>query len=177
MHQVSRHRETDKYPGKWLKVPPKEGRKVAGSRCLQARTRNFSVQSVRSPTVSRLVLVGEAREVIMIGESQYQGSGNPSQSQLEGVTLKPQKLSENPFKSATTSKEELQSRKLPGEVSIGNHKVQPTKLPQSRNRSSQLQNQILPSEKVPTRQLSQLQIAGCRLVDLICCSSRRRTRG
>ena len=35
MHQVSRHRETDKYPGKWLKVPPKEGRKVAGSRFRQ----------------------------------------------------------------------------------------------------------------------------------------------
>ena len=137
---------------------------------------------MRSPTVSRLVLVGEAREVtIMRGESRYQASGNLSQSQLEGVTLKPQKLSENPFKSATTSKEELQSRKLPEKVLSGNHsnkvQLQPAKLLQSRNQSSQLQNQILPSEKVPTRQLSQLQIVGCRLVDLICCSSRRRTRG
>ena len=138
---------------------------------------------MRSPTVSRLVLVGEAREVtIMRGESRYQASGNPSQSQLEGVTLKPQKLSENPFKSATTSREELQSRKLQAEeVLSGNRsnkvQLQPAKLPQSRNQSSQLQNQILPSEKVPTRQLSQLQIVGCRLVDLICCSSRRRTRG
>ena len=146
---------------------------------LQARTRNFSVLSVRSPTVSRLVLVGEAREVTMVGESRYQGSGNPSQSQLEGAPLKPQKFSENPFNS-TTSKEELQSRKLAAEELSGNHsnkvQVQTTKLPQSRNQSSQLQNQILPSEKVPTRQLSQLQIIGCRLVDLICCSSRR-TRG
>ena len=141
---------------------------------LQARTRNFSVLSVRSPTVSRLVLVGEAREVTMVGESRYQGSGNPSQSQLEEAPLKPEKFSENPFKSAT-SKEELQSRKLPEEVSSGNHKVQlqPTNLPQSRNQSSQLQNPILPSEKIPTRQLSQLQIVGCRLVDLICCSSKR----
>ena len=134
---------------------------------------------MRSPTVSRLVLVGEAREVTMVGESRYQGSGNPSQSQFEGVTLKPQKLSENPVKSSATSKEELQSRKLPEKVLSGSHsnKVQPTKLPQSRNQSSQLQNQILPSEKVPTRQLSQFQIAGCRLVDLICCSSRRSARG
>ena len=145
---------------------------------LQARTRNFSVLSVRSPTVSRLVLVREAREVTMVGESRYQGSGNPSQSQLEEAPLKPEKFSENPFKSAT--KEELQSRKLAEEVLSGNHsnkvQVQTTKLPQSRNQSSQLQNPILPSGKVPTRQLSQLQIVGCRLVDLICCSSRR-TRG
>ena len=139
-------------PGARRQVPQKYRQREVDP-LLQAGTRSFSVICVKPH--SRVVLAGEATVVKM---SQQQ-AGNQAQARSEELTLQPRKLPEKPFQSRSKEEEPRKQFHLPPRQQLA----------QSRNH---LSHSVLKLHHHP-RQLSQLQLAGCRLVDLICCSSRR----